>query len=66
VTAVRELLVTFLGPSQLWVVARLDVDDDLGGDQIKSLVRGIESGLKHESDNICRVDVVIGGATATP
>jgi cation diffusion facilitator family transporter len=62
VTAIRELLVTYLGPSQVWVIARLDIDDDLRGDQIKSLVRGIESGLKHESENIYRVDVVIDGA----
>jgi cation diffusion facilitator family transporter len=66
VTAIRELLVTFLGPLQVWVIARVDVDDDLRGDQIKSLVRGIESGLKQESENIYRVDVVIGGATARP
>ncbi len=66
VTAIRELLVTFLGPFQVWVIARLDIDDDLRGDQIKSLVRGIESGLKHESENIYRVDVVIGEAKATP
>jgi cation diffusion facilitator family transporter len=66
VTAIRELLITFLGPLQVWVIARVDVDDDLRGDQITSLVRGIESGLKHESENIYRVDVVIGGATATP
>jgi divalent metal cation (Fe/Co/Zn/Cd) transporter len=64
VTAIRELLVTFLGPSQVWVIARLDIDDDLRGVQIKSLVRGIESGLKQESENIYRVDVVIDGATA--
>jgi len=66
VTAIRELLVTFLGPSQVWVIARVDIDDELRGDQIKSLVRGIESGLKHVSESIYRVDVVIGGATATP
>jgi hypothetical protein len=46
------------------VIARLDIDDDLRGVQIKSLVRGIESGLKQESENIYRVDVVIDGATA--
>jgi cation diffusion facilitator family transporter len=62
VTAIRELLVTFLGPLRVWVIARVDVDDYLRGDQIKSLVRGIESGLKQESENIYRVDVVIGGA----
>jgi cation diffusion facilitator family transporter len=66
VIAIGELLVLFLGPSRIWVVARLDVDADLRGDQIKSLVRGIESGLKHVSESIYRVDVVIGGAKATP
>jgi hypothetical protein len=65
VTAIRQLLVTFVGPGRVWVVARVDVDDGLRGAQVKALVRGIESGLKHESENIYRVDVVpIGGAQA--
>ena len=47
--------------------ARLDIDDDLRGDQVKSLVRGIESGMRHESENIYRVDIVpIGRAHASP
>jgi hypothetical protein len=50
VTAIREVLVKFVGPGQVWVVARLDIADDLRGDQVKSLVRGIESGLKHASE----------------
>jgi divalent metal cation (Fe/Co/Zn/Cd) transporter len=58
VTAIHEVLVTFLGPGQAWVIARLDIDDDLGGAQVKSLVRGIESGMKRESENIYRVDIV--------
>ena len=63
VTAIREILVTFTGPGRVWVTARLDIDDDLTGAQVKSLVRGIESGMKHESENVYRVDVVpIGGA----
>jgi divalent metal cation (Fe/Co/Zn/Cd) transporter len=67
VTAIRELLVTFAGPGQVWVVARLDIDDDLSGAQVKSLVHGIESGAKNESENVYRVDVVpIGGAPAPP
>ena len=67
VTGIRELLVTFVGPGQVWVVARLDIADDLRGDQVKSLVRGIESGMKHASENVYRVDVVaIGGAQASP
>jgi cation diffusion facilitator family transporter len=65
VTAVRQLIVTFIGPSQVWVIARLDIDDDLRGDQVKSLVSGIESALKLQSEDIYRVDVVPIGGPAT-
>jgi phage-related minor tail protein len=35
------------------------------GTQVKSLVRGIESGMKRESEAVYRVDIVpIGGASA--
>jgi hypothetical protein len=44
VTAIRELLFTFVGPGRIWIVARVDIDDGLRGAQVKSLVRGIESG----------------------
>jgi cation diffusion facilitator family transporter len=57
VTAIRELLFTFFGPGQVWIVARVDIDDGLSGAQVKSLVRGIESGMK-QHENIYRVDVV--------
>jgi cation diffusion facilitator family transporter len=63
VTGIREVLVTFTGPGRAWVTARLDIDDKLTGAQVKSLVRGIESGMKRESAAIYRVDVVpVGGA----
>ena len=63
VTAIGEVLVTFIGPGRVWVIARLDIADDLSGTQVKSLVRGIESGMKRESDGVYRVDIVpIGGA----
>jgi divalent metal cation (Fe/Co/Zn/Cd) transporter len=63
VTAIRELLVTFVGPGRIWIVARVDIDDGLRGAQVKALVAGIESGLKHGAEEIYRVDVVpIGGA----
>jgi cation diffusion facilitator family transporter len=58
VTAIDEVLVTFIGPGRVWVIARLDIDDDLSGDQVKSLARGIESGMKRESKAVYRVDVV--------
>jgi len=48
-------------------VARVDIDDSLGGAQVKALVRGIESGMKHESDSVYRADIVpIGRAQAAP
>jgi hypothetical protein len=67
VSAVRELIVTFVGPGQIWVITRVDVDQGLSGDQVISLVRGIESNAKHASEYIYRVDVMpIGGAQALP
>ena len=65
VTAIRQLLITFVGPGRIWIVARVDIDDSLRGAQVKALVRGIESGMKRESEDIYRVDVVpIGGPQA--
>jgi cation diffusion facilitator family transporter len=63
VTAIREILVTFTGPGRAWVTARLDIDDELTGTEVKSLVRGVEAGMKRESEAVYRVDIVpIGGA----
>jgi cation diffusion facilitator family transporter len=65
VTGICEVLVTFTGPGHVWLTARLDIADDLTGAQVKSLVRGIESGMKRESEAVYRVDVVpIGKAHA--
>jgi cation diffusion facilitator family transporter len=58
VTAIRELLFTFVGPGRVWIVARIDIDDGLPGGQVRALVRDIESGMKHESKDVYRVDVV--------
>jgi hypothetical protein len=66
VTAIRELLFTFVGPGRIWIVARVDIDDGLRGAQVEALVRGIESGLKQEAEEVYRVDVVpIGAAQDT-
>jgi divalent metal cation (Fe/Co/Zn/Cd) transporter len=65
VTGIRQLLFTFVGPGRVWIVARVDIDDGLRGAQVEALVRGIESGMKHEAEEVYRVDVVaIGGAQA--
>jgi hypothetical protein len=50
------------------VVAGRENDALCFGDEVdEAVVSGIESGLKHESDNIYRVDVVpIGGPQPSP
>jgi len=67
VTAICELLVTYIGPDQVWVLARINIDEDLRLDQVTSLVRGIEQGLQHQSKHIYRVDIVpVGEDRAHP
>jgi len=67
VTAIRQLLITFVGPGRIWIVARVDIDDDLTGAQVKSLVSGIESGMKDGSENVYRADIVpVGGPQTLP
>ena len=66
VVAVRQLLVTFVGPRRLWVVARVDIDDSLRGDEVEALTRSIESGLEARSPYITRVDVVPVGQGGPP
>jgi len=61
VTGITELLVTFLGPRQLRVLARIDIDDGLSGAQVKSLLRELEDALVRSSPYIDRVDVVPDG-----
>lgn len=58
VRGVTELLVTFLGPHRLRVLARVDIDDALSGAGVKSLVGAIEQALSRDSRFIERVDVV--------
>jgi cation diffusion facilitator family transporter len=58
VTDVDELLVTYVGPGQVWVVARVSVASSLGAAQVTQLVRSIEADLAKQSPFIYRVDVV--------
>ena len=58
VTDVVELLVTYVGPGQVWVVARVTVAGNLGAGQVTQLVRSIEADLSKQSHFIYRVDVV--------
>ena len=61
VTAIGELNTTFIGPGQVWVIARIDIDNKIRGDRVKSLVRSIESDMQQQSESIYRVDVVPRG-----
>jgi len=53
--------VLFIGPHQVRVLARVDIDDGLGGGAVKSLIREIEDALCRSSPYIVRVDVVPDG-----
>jgi cation diffusion facilitator family transporter len=57
VRAVTELVITFLGPRRLWVIARIDVNDDLSGAAVKALVRKTQQTLTDESCFIARIDL---------
>jgi cation diffusion facilitator family transporter len=61
VTGIAELLVLFIGPRQVRVLARVDIEDSLGGAAVKSLIREIEDALCRSSPYIVRVDVVPDG-----
>jgi cation diffusion facilitator family transporter len=58
VLGVTDLVITFLGPRQLWVIARIDIDDELSGAGVKALVRAMERALTDESHFIARIDLV--------
>jgi cation diffusion facilitator family transporter len=62
VTGIRELLATFVGPGQVWVVARVEIDAGLSGGQVESLVDDIESEIK-QMKYIYRIDVVPVGSS---
>jgi cation diffusion facilitator family transporter len=61
IRAVSELLMTFLGPRELWVVARIEIDDALDGAAVKQLLRATERAVQEQSPAIRRVDLVPRG-----
>ena len=50
VRAIREFLVTFVGPGQVWVLTGIDIDNKLSSRDVTDLVRGIELGLRRLID----------------
>ena len=61
VVAIRRLVVTFTGPDEVLVVARVDIDDSLDGAAVERLVSGIERDLRSLDPSVARVDVVPTG-----
>lgn len=65
VVSVQELLVTFVGPRRIWVLARIDVDDALPGGGVERLALSLEKAVVDESPYIIRADVVSVGRVAS-
>jgi cation diffusion facilitator family transporter len=61
---VEEMVVTFVGPRRVRVLASVDIDDRLTGGEVEELVREAERVLHGASDTVTRVDVVPRGTRA--
>lgn len=61
VRSVGELMVIFVGPRRMWVMARIGIDDSATGASLKTLLRNTETALRSQSASIVRVDVVPSG-----
>jgi cation diffusion facilitator family transporter len=61
IDGVNDLVVTFVGPRRVRVLADVDVDDRLTGAEVESLIRRAESTLRRSSEVVARVDVVPRG-----
>ncbi len=58
VARVGELLVMYVGPRRLWVLARIDLDRRLDGPAIDRVVSRVEDSIQSELPAVVRVDVV--------
>jgi cation diffusion facilitator family transporter len=61
IRGVSELVVTFIGPRRLWVVARVSIDPALTGARLERLLGDTERRLIEGSPFIARVDIVPRG-----
>jgi cation diffusion facilitator family transporter len=61
IVSVSELVVTFIGPRQAWVVARVAIIETIDGAGVEKLVRATENILRSKSPVIVRVDIVPRG-----
>jgi len=56
--AVQELVVIFLGPRQLWIVARIGIEATLTGARVEQMLAETACALEDESPFISRIDLV--------
>lgn len=61
ITGVGQLLVTFLGPRRMWVLARIELDGALTGAAVAELLRATERVVQAQSPTIARIDLVPRG-----
>jgi hypothetical protein len=54
---VTEPVVTFIGPRQAWVVARVVIDEALNGPSVEELARAAEHVLRRKTPVIAQVDL---------
>jgi cation diffusion facilitator family transporter len=62
IVEVRDLDVTFTGPDEVWVVARVEVADSLSARGVEALVVDVERTLIQRSAAITRADIVPVGS----
>ena len=63
---VEEIVVTFVGPRRVRVLASVDIDDELSGREVEELIREADRVLRNASDVVTRVDVVPRGPSEAP
>lgn len=61
VTAVHQLLVTLLGPDQVWILARISVRTSLRADDVSALVSDLDAGIHQASHSVSRIDIITAG-----
>jgi hypothetical protein len=58
---VHQLLVTFLGPDQVWILARISVRPSLRADEVAALVSDLDAGIHQASQSVSRIDIITAG-----
>ena len=61
ILGVVEMISPFLGPRKVWVSAKIDIDDNLTGAQVKELLRSTEDALMQWSPYIMKVYLMPSG-----